>query len=245
MANKTFRRIFNFTLLLFVFLISIYLFLHSSYFNIDKIYTTGLKQLSEEEILDFAEIVDGQNIFEIDNKSIARTIRVHHMVKDAQLIRHLPRTLEIKVEERQIWAIIPHNKEFLCIDDEGVVIDKKTTMDLSPYPLITLSKVLDKVNLGQVIDPEGILQIRQLWEMLSKTDQDFISDFHYNDKQELIIYSSNGTEIKVGNEDRLEEKASFIQEIIKLEKEFEQEGLEVLEYVDLRFKGQPVVKTKA
>lgn len=243
-AAKAFRKIFSFAILLFVILISFYLFLHSSYFNIDKIYTTGLNQLSEEEVMTFSGLENGQNIFEVDNKLIVHTIRVHPMVKNVELIRHLPRTLEIKVIERQIWAIVPFNNEFLCIDDEGVVIDRKTNMDLSKYPLITFAKTPERINLGQTLDANGILQIKNVWNVLNKSTRESISDFHYNDKQELIIYTANGTEIRFGNDERIEEKTNFIHDILKIEKEFIQNGTEVLEYIDLRFKGQPVVKTK-
>ena len=54
--------------------------------------------------------------------------------------------------------------------------------------------------------------------------------------RELIIYTSGGTEIKFGSEERLEEKATFIHDILKLEREFYENGTEVLEYIDLRFK---------
>ncbi len=244
MAKKTFRRIFSFAILIFVILTSVYLFLHSSYFNTDKVYATGLSQLSEEEVIDFSGITIGQNIFEVNKRVIAKMIQVHPMVKEAEVLRHLPRAVEIKVVERKIWAIVPYNNEFLCIDDEGIVIDRKITMDLSNYPLITFSNQPEKVNLGRAFEPEGVHLIKMVWETLDNTSKDYISDFHYNDKEELVIYTALGTEIRFGNEERLEEKTSFFKEIIKLETEFDQNGKEVLEYIDLRFKGQPVVKTK-
>lgn len=244
MAKKAFRKIFSFAILLLVLLISLYLFAHSSFFNLEEIYTTGLVQLSEDEVLSYSRIEIGQNIFEVDNKLTIRTLEVHPMVKEVEIIRHLPRTLEIKVLEREIWALIPCGNEFLCIDDEGVVIDRRINMDLMKYPLITISNLPERVNLGQVIEPNGILLIKDVWQALNNSARESISDFHLNDKEELIIYTSYGTEIRFGNEERLEDKATFIHDILKLENEFNQNGTEVLEYIDLRFKGQPVVKTK-
>lgn len=242
--KKAFRKIFNLAILILVVLIALYLFLHSSFFNIEKIYTTGLKQLTEEEVLSYSGVTLGQNLFEVDNNLTVRTIEVHPMVKRVELVKHLPRTLEIKVIEREIWAVVPYQKEFLCIDNEGVVIDRRLNIDLLDYPLITISNLPERVNIGQVIEPKGIHLIDQVWNSLSDSVRQSISDFHLNDKQELIIYTSGGTEIKFGSEERLEEKATFIHDILKLEKEFYENGTEVLEYIDLRFKGQPVVKTK-
>ncbi len=244
LTKNTFRKIFSFVIFILIVLLSIYLFLHSSFFNINKIYTTGNKQISEEEVLAYSGLKIGQNIFAVNNKLAIQTIRVHPMVKDVQLIRHLPRTLEIKIVERQTWAIVPFNNDFLCLDDEGIVIDKLTMVDFFSYPFINLAKLPEKVNLGQALEPKGISAIKQVWDNLDKTAQNAISDFYYNDKDQLIIYTINGTEIRFGTLDRFAEKLAFLPEVFKLETEFNQSGTDVLEYVDLRFKGQPVVKTK-
>lgn len=243
-ARKNFKKFFSFIILFFVLLVAVFLFLHSSFFNIDKIYAVGNKQLTEEEITKFSGVTIGQNIFAVDNSITAKMIEVHPLVKDAEVYRHLPRTIEIKVIERQIWAVVPSNNEFICIDDEGIIIDRKITMDLSIYPLITFAKQPDNVNIGQTLQPKGVQLIKTIWEILDNNSKDYISDFHYNDKDELIIYTRLGTEIRFGNEDRLEEKAGFFSDVIKIEQDFNREGKELLEYIDLRFKGQPVVKTK-
>lgn len=243
-AKKRFKRFFSFIILFFVLIIAIFLFLHSSFFNIDKIYATGFNQLNEEEIINLSGITRGQNIFTVDNKITAKMMKVHHLVKEAEVSRHLPRTIEIKVVEREIWAVVPYNNEFLCIDDEGIIIDRKITMDLSNFPLITFSKQPNNANIGQILQPEGVQLIKSTWLELDNNSKDNISDFHYNDNGELMIYTKLGTEIRFGNEERLEEKINFISDIIKLEQDFERDGRELLEYIDLRYKGQPVVKTK-
>lgn len=244
LAKKAFHNLFKFAIFILVCLVCIYLFLHSSFFNIEKLYTTGTKQITEAEVLAYTSIKEGQNIFEVDSKLSTQTIQVHPLVKNVQIIRHLPRTLEIKIEERQIWAIIPHNEEFLCIDDEGIVIDKKSKVDFANSIFINFLKLPERVNLGQAIEPAGVALIKEVWDSLNKLNQGLISDFHYNEKKELIIYTVNGTEIRFGNNERLEEKLAFMDEVLKIEQDFIKSGEDVLEYIDLRFKGQPIVKTK-
>ncbi len=244
LTKKTFRRIFSFFIFLLITLVSVFLFLHSSFFNIDEIYTTGLNQISDEEVLTYSNLNMGQNIFSIKPKLITQTIKVHPIVKDVQIIRHLPRTLEIKVVERHTWAIVPFQNEFLCIDDEGIVIDKKTMVDFSIYPFINLANFPERINFGQALAPIGISQIKNVWDKLGDFEQESISDFYFNDKEELIIYTINGTEIRFGDMERFEEKTTFIKEVFKIEAEFKESGSDVLEYIDLRFKGQPIVKMK-
>ena len=60
----------------------------------------------------------------------------------------------------------------------------------------------------------------------------------------MIIYTVKGTEIRFGNADRFQEKVGQISQTFAIEADFAENGMEALEYIDLRFKGQPVVKTR-
>jgi len=72
-----------------------------------------------------------------------------------------------------------------------------------------------------------------------------ISEFHYeNSKKEIIIYTMQGTEIRFGNLDRIDEKTAFFEQIFTMENEIQEQGKEILVYVDMRFAGQPVVQTR-
>ena len=57
------------------------------------------------------------------------------------------------------------------------------------------------------------------------------------------IYTLQGTEIKFGIDERLEEKLSTLSQVFQLERDFIDTGQDDLIYVDMRYKGQPVVKT--
>ncbi|SHG94323.1 cell division protein FtsQ [Thermosyntropha lipolytica DSM 11003] len=239
------RKVITACLLSIITLICLYLFLHSSFFNVERIYVTGNKEVSEEEILEIADIFPGINIFEVDNRLCSKAIELHPMIKKAQVIRHLPRSIEIRVEERTIWAVIPYNDVILCVDEEGVCIDRRPNFPAGDYPIITMEKMPAKINLGQAVQPAGMKMMYQIWSRLTPDMKRRLSDFHYiNSKKEVVIYTSLGTEVKFGSDDRLEEKMELLEKVLKLEEEFNNKGNEAIEYVDLRFKGQPVVKTK-
>lgn len=244
MKNNS-RKGFIISIFILTILVSIYLFLHSSFFNIDKITITGLNNVSASEIKALAGIKTGTNIFEINNEVCLRSIQFHPMVKRADIIRHFPRRIEIKITEREMWAVVPYNEDFLCIDDAGVCLDKVNNIDMSAYPIITLAKLPEHVMLGQAVAPEPIKMIRQVWSSLTPSSQKQISDFRYlNQKEGLVIYTVSGTEIKFGSLDRLKEKTDFFKQIFTMEKNFPVQNNEVLQYVDLRYKGQPVIKTR-
>jgi len=218
--------------------------MHSSFFFIDRITVQGADKLGAEQVIRLSGLQTGLNIFSVDVQQISRALKVHPMVQDVKVIRHWPRHLEIQVSERQAWALIPCQGSFLCVDQEGIVIDKLNTFAPDQYCIITMDNQPGQVVLGQIIDPEAISAIRQIWEAIPNENRGDISDYHYaNQSKEVILYTNHGTEILFGDLERLSDKVQFLLQILNIEKDYQKEGKPPLSYVDLRFKGQPVVKT--
>jgi cell division protein FtsQ len=136
--KSTSRRFFSAAIFLLLIILCIYFFLHSSFFQVDTIKVTGNSTIPQQDIIDLAGIETGIKLFEANENLVSKAVELHPMVKEAQLVRHLPRTLEIKVTERVMWAVIPAINEFLIIDSEGVCINK------SLHILIRLSPVLER-----------------------------------------------------------------------------------------------------
>lgn len=234
----------KYTVFLLVGLLSIFLFMHSSFFFIDKITVQGADKLGSDEVIRLSNLRTGLNIFSVDGNQISQALKVHPMVQDIKVVRHWPRHLEIQVSERQAWALTPYQGSFLCIDMEGIVIDKLNTFSAEQYCIITLDQQPEQVVLGQVLDPEAVSSIRRVWDAIPAPSRADISDYHYvNSSKELILYTSIGTEIRFGDLERLDDKVQSLLQIINIEKDYAEQGESSLSYVDLRFKGQPVVKT--
>lgn len=242
--KSTSRRFFSAAIFLLLIILCIYFFLHSSFFQVDTIKVTGNSTIPQQDIIDLAGIETGIKLFEANENLVSKAVELHPMVKEAQLVRHLPRTLEIKVTERVMWAVIPAINEFLIIDSEGVCINKSLQFPSTEVPLITIEPVPQQIILGQAVEPGGMDLIRKVWEGLSDGERQQVSDFHFAvASQQLTIYTLQGTEIKFGIDERLEEKLSTLSQVFQLERDFIDTGQDDLIYVDMRYKGQPVVKT--
>lgn len=225
-------------------LVSIYLFIHSAFFNIEKIYVTGYKTVTANEVTALAGIKTGTNIFEVNQDICSGAIKTHPMIKQADIVRHYPRTIEIHVAERKMWTVIPYSEGYICIDDEGVCLDRVKSIDITQYPIITLDKIPDRIILGQPVNTVAVKMVKKVYDALGENTRQ-ISEFHYlNAEKGIIIYTTAGTEVKFGNLDRLDQKAQFFSQIFKLEKDLQTTEHEVLQYVDLRYKGEPVIKTR-
>ena len=245
MSQGKFHKIFFIFAFILLILICAYLFLHSSFFAIDKIYVSGSNNISESEIIKISGLSPGMNIFTINERLCSQAISIHPLIKSSMVVRHLPRQVEIQVKERKIWALIPYQGALLCVDNEGICIDKLGSFSLVNYPIITMDKMPDHINLGQAVDEAGVKLAMQIWTKLSTNERKEISQFHYQNKSgEVLLYTCQGTEFRWGNNERLEEKIAFFKQMLKVENDMQSKGNDNLDYVDLRFKGQPVVKTR-
>lgn len=240
------RSLLKISLFILLLLVCVYLFLHSSFFKVDKVYVTGADKIPAKEIIQLSGIKKGENLFLVNEKAAVRATQAHLLVRKAQIVRHLPREIEIKIEERKIWALVPFESFLVCIDRDGVCIDKTTEVSLMDYPIITFKHLPSYINLGQAVYPQGVRNIYKVWEALPPSQQKEISEFYYDeDTDEITMYTSAGTEIRWGDTSRMDEKISFLGQTFELEKKMSKQGDDILQYVDLRFKGQPVIKTEA
>lgn len=238
-------RFFQILILLLIAIICVYLFIYSPFFYVDKITVSGAEKVKEKDILRLSGLSKGVNIFKVDSRLVATSIEAHPIIKEAKVTRRFPREIKIDVVERKIWAVMPYQDIFLCLDSEGVCIDKMLYFPLGNYCLVTMDEPPVEVSLGQPVASSGIDMIRKISAALSEESNQNLSEFHYKSKsKEVIIYTLKGTEIRFGNLERLKEKAEIVNQIFAMEIELEENGTGLLDYVDIRFSGQPVLKMK-
>ncbi|KUG03566.1 cell division protein ftsq [hydrocarbon metagenome] len=239
------RRIFHISILFFITLICVFFFLYSSFFYIDTISVSGNERVEESEVLKLSGVTKGTNIFKLDNRLCARAVETHPIIKTAQITRQLPREIKINIVEREMWAVMPYNDVFLVLDPEGVCLDKMAYIPEGDYCLITMDNPPEQITLGHAVASTEIEMIRKVYELIPEEVENNLSQFHYDTiKEEILIYTLRGTEIKFGNLDRIEEKTELIAQVFPMEIDLEENGTGKLEYIDLRFTGQPVLKMK-
>jgi len=223
----------------FVVLVSLYFFLHSSIFNVTVVEASGQKTLAAPQITALSGLTTGVNIFEVDTDLSSQKVKTHPRIKTCEVVRHLPARLEVRIVEREPWAVIPRTNEFLLVDEQGVVIEKITDWPPQQVPVVTADlDTVSEIKLGQRIP--GIVTVYRIAQALPVKNLT-ISEYHYDiAHDEVLIYTLSGTEIRVGNTNNLKEKIAAWPEVIKLLSN----PRKPVAYVDLRFKGHPVIRYK-
>lgn len=230
-------------LILVVILVAVYLCAQSPLFRISALEVSGTQLVSEDEVLLLAEVPEDANIFRINLPLLSKSIRLHPLIKNVEIKRKFPSTLRIMITERAVWAVIPYQGSYLYIDEEGVLLDQRLEADLDLLPLLTLSDFPPSIIRGQAVNRTAAELAYQVWLQLKEEHQTKISNYHYDTaSRELFLYTIHGAEIRFGDRERMEEKTAELVQMVDLEEELVQSGHDAIEYADIRFRGQPVIK---
>ncbi len=119
-----FGKLFRNALVLSIVLLCIYFFMNSTFFNIEKVYFTGLNQISAAEMEDLSKIKTGSNIFKINSRLYSKDFVAHPMVKQVEIVKHFPRQIEVQITERVTWAVIPYQKNSFSLMKRGFVLTR-------------------------------------------------------------------------------------------------------------------------
>lgn len=95
----------------------------SPVFSISTITIKGNKNVTNDEINKKLNVKNGDNIFLKNINEIKNNIKTITYVKDVEIIRSLPSTFIVNIEEREPSFIIEKGLEYAYIDNQGYIID--------------------------------------------------------------------------------------------------------------------------
>ncbi|MBS4026711.1 MAG: FtsQ-type POTRA domain-containing protein [Clostridia bacterium] len=225
------------TLIMLLTISSVYFFLQSPYFEINKIYVLGTEKLTISQVLELARIQPGNNILRLNNKVVEKSLATHPWIKDVAVEKKLPSTIKIVIQERQATAIVPGIEGFYIIDDMGVVLAKVANLAEVVLPIITNVSLQENIYYGEQIDREDFLTALEVISSLPEEIKTRASEVSLGDV--ITVYFSGGLEIKIGTRERIQHKLTTLSEIFT---NTDKEVLDRIKYIDLRFNGPPVIR---
>ncbi|NLV15794.1 MAG: FtsQ-type POTRA domain-containing protein [Syntrophomonadaceae bacterium] len=241
-SNRNSRKILLFLVLCLCGAVACYYVLHSSIFDIAKIAVLGNERVSNQEIIQLSGVNLGTNTFDISTEASAKAIEIIPWVKQAEVKRNWPDKIIINIVERLPWAIVVNQKDYLVVDDEGVCLQALEKLSDINLPVITMVGLSPKIPEGQKVNTTGFELVKSLIDALPDDLAESVSEYHYTESQQVLVYTLDGIEIRLGDSERLEDKIQIWRQVIKMQDEDKIQGR--LEYIDLRYKGQPVIHYK-
>ncbi|MFZ7104956.1 MAG: cell division protein FtsQ/DivIB [Peptococcaceae bacterium] len=223
--------------------VGLYFFIHSPFFAIKDIKVVGNRLLETEKIVNLSQVKTGQNLMELDKKDIGEKVAVHPFVKEVEIKRRLPNTLEIKIIERDPVGLVVCSDGFIQVSEEGHFL--ALVNDIGEYSLPVISGIsLDQLpGPGQIINNPGLQMALQIVKNCQRSLLKNIAEINIANKKHILAYTLTGIEIRLGSFAGVTERLTGLNEILQ---DFNEKNIleKNIEYIDLRFTGPPIIKTK-
>ena len=216
--------------------------LWKSSLRLQRVTVEGNRIVETAEIMQLVRIQKNTQLQDIDLTAVQKDILSHHFIKDAVVERDLPATLKITITERLPLAIV-NSAEILYLDEEGVVLPHSISKQLFDLPVLSgISPEIALAPGGTINNPDvhEALQILATSKLVSKELYHLISEVRLRGGGDIVLYAAEwGVPIIFGRGDianKLVRLEAFWNDIVR------EKGSQRLQYVDLRFDDQVVVR---
>lgn len=174
---------------LFFSLIAIIAYIQSPLSHVKKIIVTGNEFYSKEEIIQKTGISNKTNIWKVDKKGTAATLRRLPEIQQADVRVKWPNVLLIRIHEHKRAAYLKNDSFYYLILDNGKVLrSRKITNPPVNAPILINFKE------GSVLD-ELVRELQKLPDEITNS----ISEIHYTphktDRYHISLFMNDGFEV--------------------------------------------------
>jgi cell division protein FtsQ len=225
-------------LLVLVLLITGLLFIKSSYFAVGSVIVEGNKYVSIEDVHRIADIPESINIFSLNTGNIKSRLMRDLRIAEADVSRRFPGTIVISINERKPMAYVASSYGFVELDKQGVVLAVFKNFKQIDVPMITGIR-LEHEYVSDKVENAVVKQIVNYLFLLDEVTLNQLSEINLKSSEQIIAYTVNSVQIRLGNSNQLSDKAKLTNNILR---ELGDKKI-MVEYIDLNY-ASPVIKFK-
>jgi len=210
----------------------------SPHFAVSQVTFQGQSVLGNEILNRWSSTLEGKNIFRVDMKAITEKIQENPWIAGVSVMRKLPQTLHIRLQERTPYARVKLNRTYL-MDNFGILIAR----DEGSYdhlPVITGARS-ESVELGREFQVKGLLPGLKAMHFLNRLPyfkDDPIDALHVSGKSQLIFTTrENEIQVRMANDHIQEGINNFKIVLSTRDPEIHQ-----TQYIDLSFENKVIIK---
>lgn len=219
--------------IVFIFLLSQLLFYHSDFFKIKDITVHGNRRVSDQKILQTANIPIGKNVIPLSFETFRKQVKTIHWVKDARIEWSPSGRINIYIKEREPVVLVRQNGkpgEWFAADQNGVVLYKAGEEEIDNYPRLVVN---EPVHLQKKVDPDKIKTVQNIHPWIKGEVREKTRFYMVDEQQGVVIISRRMGrlfKIKVGKVENMKQKMKVLEAFLNL---INREKKEV-DYIDLR-----------
>lgn len=233
--------ILNILLVALVLVITLLWFRENKLFFISQVKVEGNEVLTYEEVLKYAQLDLSKDIFEMDLGAVEERLITHNLIEDANISRFLPSALKIKIKEKDIIANVSDEK-LIALDSSGEIIETDDYFALYDLPIITGVNLIPD-SLGRLYAPPLIREMITILKAIRQINLQLyhdISEINFRRNYGVMLFLRKKTIpiiLGYGNYQDKMYNLSLIYNMLS-----EREELLSLKSIDVRFRGQVVVR---
>jgi cell division protein FtsQ len=209
---------------------------------VKDVHTEGNRIVSSGEILALAAIPRNQRLFDVDLNMARKRVQANQFIRAVSVNRDVPDRISITVEERIPIAAIA-GERMLYVDADGMILPPARSEYIFDLPVLTGALPLSECVPGKRVTSEVLREAVQIVSTAQKISDDFyrlLSEIHIDSGNAIELFTSeSGVPVLFGRGD----VAAKMVRLDAFWKEFvSQRGAQELQYIDLRFDDQVVVR---
>jgi cell division protein FtsQ len=229
-------------LLAFVVLLVVGGNLWKSNLRVKRVTVAGAVNVEANQIIQLAEIPSGMPLYEVDLTRVQRNVQSHYFIRRATVERDLSGVIKITVEERTPLAVIL-GSPLWYVDDRGVILPSSISKAVYDLPVLAGLPAGTKFAPGAMITKDDAQEALLVLNVLKRVNREMfhrISEIRVRNGGDMVLTSAeSGVPIIFG-------RGEIADKVARLEafwaSEVLERGTKDLEYIDLRYHDQVVVR---
>lgn len=175
---------------------------------------TGSKTVSIEDVKVAGNIKDPVNILQINRERLKQRLSHDLRVDSVDISYRFPLTMEVAIKERVPLMVLPAQFGYLTIDRQGQVIDSSDSLKGLKVPLVSGLGAGNLLLGDWVTDPAMKAAVTYL-DALPADYLAQLEEINLGDGDQLLAYTTDGVQIRIGNQEQLKEKAEMTVNMLK------------------------------
>lgn len=214
-------------------------------FSLKNVQISGTRHLNGNKLLQQVNIEFNRDIFDIEVDRIEDRLKKNKMIKNVNVVRRIPSTLKIEVNERELVAILFTDSEMYGVDEDGYLIsniDSYTGYDLPVLSVISSKAKVKAIEQGRGDHIQVAAQFLKTVKKENPLLYHRISEISYHSTSGLFLYLRDMIVPVILGFGNYRYKSKYFALVYpQIEKDFVWNDVA---YVDLRFDSQVIVKKK-
>jgi cell division protein FtsQ len=216
--------------------------LWKSNLRVKRVVVAGAVNVEANQIIQLAQVPAGISLYDVDLTRVQRNVQSHYFIRRATVERDLAGSIRITVEERTPLAVVTATP-LSYLDERGVVLPSSISKAIYDLPVLSGIPADVKLTPGTTVIQEDVQEALALLSVLKIVNREMfhrISEVRVRGTGDMVLTSAeSGVPIIFG-------RGSIADKVARLEafwtSEVAERGAQNLEYVDLRFRDQVVVR---